>query len=827
MKHLLYFTLLFSSLNAFSQSPIGKSLEQYRSDYLPEKVFVHTDKNIYTAGETIWLALYLIDGQTHTPGAFSVFARVELLDSEQKIIKHLKLFAPEGHANGSIDLDDDLLPGNYQLIAYTNYQRNSSDKVLFRKTIRVLGGIKNENTEIAPINLPTLESEGRKITLRFFPEGGDCIEGLPCTVALVAEDEAGLPIIVEGIIQTQTNEAIGFIKTNEYGMGVFSFTPKNGQTYEVLLSNQDQSFALPPPMKEGYSLSVRNVEHDFQIVTRSNLARGLKDARIVIHHRGILFLNEKLNLSKGTSVINLQRKDLGPGVHIATLFDKENQPVAERLFFVPPNEEQIHIQLDLSETSVGIRQSVNLKISTPNLEKLKDSLINARISLSVIPEVASIGIAENDIRTWILLNSDLDTPVPHTSEFIFAKNGHTNSQLINQFLMTRGWRRFRWQALNSDSFKPVYPLERGLFIKGQMTEIDAPEKPRPGKVFFAQLTGNQFEEAMTDEKGHFNFGPYLLFDTTEIILQGRYKMGKKNRLNDNISLKDNSYVKLIISEDIDPPKLISSTYQSLNSVKSGTVANRQLLDYEVISKNMLVISRNYDSLLLQMEAIDITAQRTQPTAPIDRQRKERSFMYNGNPSYRMILDSVPGANIGTNVTDLFYRLPGVTIIGGSPVIQGQGSFLADTGPLYMVDGQAVDAAYLSSLSVADIEFIDVLRGADATIYGVRGANGVILIYTRLGTVLSAYKQSGILNAKIVGFHKAREFAVFDSENPANSNRPDIRTTLHWNPMLEVNQLGSIQESFTTSDQKGKFIIIAQGLRKDGQLLFGQKTFEVK
>jgi TonB-dependent SusC/RagA subfamily outer membrane receptor len=55
-------------------------------------------------------------------------------------------------------------------------------------------------------------------------------------------------------------------------------------------------------------------------------------------------------------------------------------------------------------------------------------------------------------------------------------------------------------------------------------------------------------------------------------------------------------------------------------------------------------------------------------------------------------------------------------------------------PLYVVDGQplaATPGAVLSAVNPCDIQEIRVLRdAADVTFYGLRGANGVILITTR-------------------------------------------------------------------------------------------------
>lgn len=67
-------------------------------------------------------------------------------------------------------------------------------------------------------------------------------------------------------------------------------------------------------------------------------------------------------------------------------------------------------------------------------------------------------------------------------------------------------------------------------------------------------------------------------------------------------------------------------------------------------------------------------------------------------------------------------------------VRGTRSFGGDTEPLIVVDG--IPAMSLSRglarVSPSDVRRIDVLKGAAATMYGSRGANGVILITTKRG-----------------------------------------------------------------------------------------------
>jgi TonB-dependent starch-binding outer membrane protein SusC len=109
------------------------------------------------------------------------------------------------------------------------------------------------------------------------------------------------------------------------------------------------------------------------------------------------------------------------------------------------------------------------------------------------------------------------------------------------------------------------------------------------------------------------------------------------------------------------------------------------------------------------------------------------------PSATVTADDIakaPGRSIEEVLAD---RFPGVTVIraagGGFAVrIRGGSSINSDNTPLYVLDGVVIDPGpngYLTGINPEDIESIQVLKEpAETAQYGVRGANGVIVITTK-------------------------------------------------------------------------------------------------
>lgn len=80
------------------------------------------------------------------------------------------------------------------------------------------------------------------------------------------------------------------------------------------------------------------------------------------------------------------------------------------------------------------------------------------------------------------------------------------------------------------------------------------------------------------------------------------------------------------------------------------------------------------------------------------------------------------------LTDQVARLPGVFVNDrGELRIRG-----STQPPLVVIDGMQAMTADLRSINPADVDQIEVLKGAEASMYGVRGGSGVIVITTKAG-----------------------------------------------------------------------------------------------
>lgn len=796
-----------------------------------EKIFAHLDKSIYRAGEPVFVALYLVNAISHAPDSISGVIHLELRGPEDKIVLAHKIYPNNGHAAGDFLLPVDLFPGNYQVVAYTRHQLNHGIQMIHRSPISIIGGLPEAGGQTTYASVPLSRRVAQQVAeeaapkpairLGFFPEGGDCVVGLPCRVAVVAQDQDGIPLALEGSVGEPGQVAVGFFKTNEQGIGSLRYTPNSTTPLRASLKLKEApQFDLPLTMEKGTIITVVNEADSVRIKLRSNLPEGLKGHSIKVQARSVEYFEYNINDRRPLLDFLLANDRLVPGVYVATVYNPNGEPVAERLFFSAPKVAS-DVLVVTGREAYPKRARIDLDFQLPNLNKAGEG----RLSVSVIPSTVA-ALNKTDIRAWLLMNSDLDRPIPALNELLFAGRNRKREAVIDEILLTRGWRRFhRVFGKEGPETELSYPVESGLYVSGRMTKLDRPDAGRTGKIWLTRQENGYQISTLTDPEGYFQFGPFSVFDTLPILLQGRFRPGSRN-FNDDITLKDKRLVSLKVEQST-PPKLSALAQPTPLAPDQEAVVDPLMAEYEEISRRALTVARQYDSLIIDLAVIDVISKRYDP---VEESRDERAALY-GTPDDRIVVDAESSALSARNVLDLLRNVAGVQVTTGGPeggsvkIRGGNSSFVLSGDPLFIIDGFPADLEWAMNIPPEQIEFIDVLKGASASAYGSRGANGVILLYTREGNFDQA-EINGNKPTKLFGYHTQRQFSDFFAR-PEDQNRPDIRTTLHWNPFLYSNAKGQAMETFWSSDQTGSYDVIVQGLGDDGRPYFGRGRFRVE
>ncbi len=109
------------------------------TDVLLEKPYIQTDRNYYYNRETIWLKGYMNYFVPILKDSLSSAVYIDLVDNTGNVVL-TKLYPVEkGVFSGDIAIDTSLKPGLYQLKAYTQWMLNFDPRLIFTKTISLLG----------------------------------------------------------------------------------------------------------------------------------------------------------------------------------------------------------------------------------------------------------------------------------------------------------------------------------------------------------------------------------------------------------------------------------------------------------------------------------------------------------------------------------------------------------------------------------------------------------------------------------------------------------------------------------------------------------------
>lgn len=809
---------------AFTIEDIGPSkflilnkLKEYNTNKFPEKIYVHTDKAIYSAGEDIWFSAYLVNGVTHQESSKSSVVYVELLNEQGTILSERMLFAESISVHGDFKLPLDLQDGNYTLRAYTNYMQNQPKAFFFEKEIPVYALYARETTDE---NIQDIAENQNLPDIGFFPEGGYLITGLKNKIAVKIKDaDLDTPPIL-GIVEDADGNKITDFQTFEFGLGYFYLTPEPGKEYNARISSKDENilYSIPLPLAEGYVMNTSISDKDLTIEISTNKKEGLENILLIGHQRGIPVFDHVGKANKKSVLIKVPKTDLAEGVLDLVLFNDTNKPVAERLVYVQkPNEIKLSVRKTNGNTT-QTRDRVDLKIDVRDL------------SAKVVPSSLSVSITNtsridpdktaDNIRSYLLLNSDLRGKIKSPNYFFTKGDEVKKNAQLDLIMMTHGWRRFDWLEFLERQPLEKYKPEDGIYISGRTINAKPPYQNKISETKMAiRQKGFYQEEQITDQYGQFSYGPYVFVDTVAVLFQaGKDLSSNKPELaNTNVIF--------------DPPKekprfMPDWTISTFNQVLS----NKEKINR---TKARNAVFRNFefdeDRELLDEVLLQGKLETKEEIAEKKREKRTRSF----EPSHRIIVDEM-GKHGGGDFLDLLGMIPGLSIrvkvFDPESVTPNQYVIhMRGLEPSIYLDNVKVSMNIARSIAQADIDFIDIMNtGQASAAYGLE-AQGVIAIYSKQGSRSkgTAEKLPGSITFQKPGFYSARTFYAPDySKVDRNNNRNDDRATLYWNPKLTTEAYKKTEFTFYTSDDHGPFQVEVQGITDSGIPFFTTSLFEV-
>lgn len=758
-------------------TPILTNTKETGAISTAEKIYLHSDKSFYTAGEILWFKIYVLNAQTNHLSLKSKVAYVELLDAKNTPLLQAKIALNGKGGNGSFQLPLGLTSGYFKLRCYTNWMKNQGLGSFFEKQITVVNPLKSleSNTAVAP----------SLYRLDIFPEGGDLVKGLLSRVAFKFSKNNGKGADGRGYLLDEKDTVLRF-QPFKFGLGSFDFRPQPGHVYKIVFVANDGNIIskiLPEPVDKGYVMRVEEFENRLKVTVRTNVSAGYPEVFLQAQTRGETKTTQRSVVADGIATFYVAKSDLGEGVSQLTVFDNQKQPVCERLFFMRPVLSQIGT-LTTDKSVYSTRSQVSL---------LSDSATAMSASSLAVYQLDPLQTPETvNISNYVWLISELRGEVEDPA-YYFSSDKEDVKQATDYLMLTQGWRRF--QSKESSGKKAA----------NQFTSESS------GQLITARVTDKQTNEPASDVQ------VFLSIPTT------------KFKLFSSRSDK-NGFVRFAVQDYSGPGDLILQTNSQKDSVYKIEILSPFSTDYtDPIASDPLLEKSNAGSLV--NHSVDM---QTQQIYLHDSIRKflspfiQDTFPYYGQSIYTYKLDDYTRFTTMEEVLREYVREINVGVKGSGSSLRIK-MFNEDERELYTqdllvtVDGVPFfNPNVIFTVDPLKIRKIDIITKNYVLGNSIYHALANFVSYQ--GDFKNFEPDSKATVIDYEGLQLQREFYSpdYSTEGLRNSRLPDLRSTLYWQPNVSTTNL-----TFYTGDNKGKYIAVLQGMTPDGKTIFRSVTFEVK
>ena len=621
-------------------------------------------------------------------------------------------------------------------------------------------------------NIIYLRTSGDKVSVAFYPEGGNLINNMAMKLGYFATTAHSVPVDLEADIIDETGQIVVKTATFLPGYGLFPFKAEPGKSYRMVITSEygkGQSFPLPQQDPDKVALTVSKPEEGFLYADISTASDTPRSLAIAVSERFNLIWAANFDLTRSARV-RIPIEDFGHGIQQITVFDPEGRVLASRLVYTPPKEKlQLMVHPEISGDQV--------RISVKSLNG-EGKPVPASLSLSVSDKarLQNRWSSLNDFQTF---TGELRNPVTGFSGL--PEREENLSLAIDYLLIINSLKAFSWDevmAYNQQGNKETF-LDR-VGIRGKVTNRKG-EPAGGAKINILNSRDMQTYTAVADENGHFIFPALNPVDLSDF----------------NITADDERN-RGALTVELEP------SFSNLMSRELGKTDNR----YASLIKPKFpapVYYRQNPEFIVKAPAVVKPA--PEPAAKIR------------SDSYKSLLQT------STSVLEVIKMIKPYQMMGGQIVFYGtQNSFNNQSGALIVIDGQKMgtSADVLNMLAPNDVESINIsLDPMDIQKYTGLNNVGVIEISTKKGET-TRYPPGFVPATEVLykdGYRIPRTF--LSSEGIKNESGKDMRTTLFWNPKLETGASGTHTFSIPLSEVKSEFEIFVEG--SDGSGTMGKAT----
>ncbi len=852
----LVLQFIFSNLH--SQNNQIKLYNDFTTLLSPEKVYLHTDKDVYFATDTIWFSGYVENASYASEFDESNYIYVELISSElyrdatswtnfskyeQSVVVRKKIKRINNHFQGCIVVPELNSTGRAVIRAYTYWMLNRPAEYMFYKELELTNPMKDKLVssmkekkikdkdrylrlgEKAPGETETegIADKDERYDVQFLPESGNYVRGLNSVIYVKAIGEGGAGVKIFGDIVDSDDNVVAEYSTDSLGFGRIDIPAVASENLYASVKDpygyEGKKVKLPKAVTSGVTINGNmnvNGTDGFDQTDKAEFTVAISEEllsnslKVFLHNGSEPYYSKPLD--KATEAISLNLKSLTPGIHSVSVIDGAGNVYAERPFMVLPTEKE-SLELSADKQEYKKRELVNLKIHVP--QEMLDSTANFSVS------VTDMGITDNcektTMQSYMLMKSELKGYIENIDwYFNTGVSLSERMQRADMLMQTQGWRYYDTEKiLHGKTDKPYFGREYIQTLFGKV--INPLRLSRNATVSFLAQSINFTAMGQVDS-GYFVLRDIDFPENTKFIISAIGKNGKSTS---------------------HTPILIDDYFAPLYEYPTKSEKVHYTPKYSKIVENIYFNNDDGEhAMAFELNPVVVTSQLITPknspciipNYPIRRDwYRDTIAMKPYTKSYTLaqyVAETFPGVRY--NSGGALYG-PKISSAGGMKPGSRQGAVLV------YVNGMEIFPQEIWSvmqMPLSEFESIIYVSGLSASPFqNVRTMmdyypSPVLMVRTKphVRTDLVPYNVSG---GYPLGWQKPVKFYSprYDTPETLKKKGADNRITLYWNPAVKMDENGEAIISFYTSDSDSNYRVEVEGRSAARQYHYAEKIIE--
>ncbi len=839
---LLILMFSFKAVYAQDSTAVEERFSSFSKLLSPEKLYLHTDREVYCVGDTIWFKGYLKNSSQISEFLESNYIYVELFSSmveenintgnvenKEDLRERVKIKRIGEGFTGHIKIPENLNTGIAVIRGYSYWMMNREAEYMFSKNIEIRNPMKDdfvtlltdskvyENDKYVEIGVenPFKEESKEKadakdydIDIQFMPESGRYVVGKSSKIAFKAIDNNGMGVKVKGTLFVDNAESVTF-ESNPLGMGIINLN----------LATMPQSMSVKIADSTGWSKSadfplpdsqavVMNLKLDTAAVTIDVYSKNLSATSptwVVVYDASEMYV--KVGYDFGEKRYKLTYEHLSPGINNAAVVDDNGNVYASRAFFVYPQERK-ESGIYTNKSEYKGKEKV---VCVVDLKDDQGNPVSGNFSVSVADDAYSpySGNAHN-IVSYMMLGSEISGFVEKPQEYFNPETDYKERiRNMDMLMLSQAWKYYDLpKILTGTTEMPAMGREYTQSISGRVYGLFKTAKK--SIVSFIAPSINFTAMGQLDTSGWFALHSLDFPDKTEFIVAASNINGTGKRytpiLDNDIFAINYSYPKYLT------PGEYTKEYK-----------HAALSDYY----------NTGGDLIYSIDPVYITGTRTKVVENISplpmyefkegQYRDEKDLEpYKNYDLYSYIVSTCPPLKYGdSNFDDGDSTLSsGANSSYGTPIIVCRVPRVASRMDIssgwgeigVFINGIKSSCADLAGLTVNDITGFAYIKPNEAAKFGisysdVMSPRSIVMIKTKLYT----RKASNVASNTPLGWQRPRKTYFPKYDTPESKRYPEeMRSLLYWQPHVNVVD-GKARIIFYTSSHLSDYTLMFEGL----------------